>query len=424
MSEIELVAERPVAGGRMLARHEGAIVLVSGTVPGERIRARIERKGKGVTWASTVEVLEAGPARRDPALQADCGGLIFAHVQYEHQLSFKAEIIADAFRRIAKHPLDRTVSVTGSPETGYRLRARLHLKGGRAVFFRDGSHTPCDPASTGQLRSDALSAVGAAVDCLDPQQLGRCAGVIVTENVVGNGRLIHFEPAEHASIVASAEAFASVEASGITTSYKGGLVTIAGLDRVLDTADELFGELRPEAVPPATRWRRGPLSFFQGNRYLIGSLAAEVLASVRGDRIADCYAGVGLFGVPLARGGRTVIAVEGDPHSADDLAVNARECDGRLTVQRDTVEHILPSLGRASIDTVIVDPPRTGLSDAARRAVGGGLAPRLIYVSCDTATLARDVRSLVESGYRLTGLRAFDLFPNTPHVETVAVFDR
>jgi tRNA/tmRNA/rRNA uracil-C5-methylase (TrmA/RlmC/RlmD family) len=132
---------------------------------------------------------------------------------------------------------------------------------------------------------------------------------------------------------------------------------------------------------------------------------------------------VGLFSAPLAAMGRLeVSAVEGDRASGADLRDNARPLEPRLRVHVSGVEDYLASRTSAP-ETVIVDPPRTGMSKAALERVGRLQAPRIVYVSCDPPTLARDARRLLDAGYRLRSLRAFDLFPNTPHVESLAVFD-
>ncbi len=139
--------------------------------------------------------------------------------------------------------------------------------------------------------------------------------------------------------------------------------------------------------------------------------------------VLDLYAGVGLFSVSLAMTGRErVTAVEGDRASVRDLMENAAACGPSLRVIGESVEDFLKA-GRRPAATIIVDPPRTGISRAAIDAVVRSRAPRIVYVSCDPPTMARDARRLLDGGYRLTGLRAFDLFPNTPHVETVGVFD-
>src|SRR5688500_15396103 len=132
---IEIVIDKPAAGGRMLARHEGQVVLVWGAIPGERVRARIERVGKGVLYADTVEVLDASADRRDAGPDWRCGGNVLAHVAYERQRQLKGEIIRDAFGRIGRVPLATPPAVMGSPEQGYRMRARLHARHGRLGFY-------------------------------------------------------------------------------------------------------------------------------------------------------------------------------------------------------------------------------------------------------------------------------------------------
>ncbi len=140
--------------------------------------------------------------------------------------------------------------------------------------------------------------------------------------------------------------------------------------------------------------------------------------------VVDLYAGVGLFSISLAHAGREgIVAVEGNRTSVNDLMANASACGQSVRVVVGSVEDFLAS-SRSDAHTIIVDPPRTGMSRAAMEAVIRAAARRVVYVSCDPPTLARDARRLLDAGYRLSSLRAFDLFPNTPHVETICVFDR
>src|SRR6185312_5063630 len=155
---LELTIDRAVAGGRMLARHDGQVVLVRGAIPGERVRVRIERRQKKVLFAEVADVLTASEDRRAPACDLACGGSSYAHIGYDRQRALKAEIIGDAFRRIAKLPITPP-EVLASPESGYRMRARLHASGGQVGFYREGTHTICDAGSTGQLRPDTVAAV-------------------------------------------------------------------------------------------------------------------------------------------------------------------------------------------------------------------------------------------------------------------------
>jgi len=136
-----LAIERPAAGGRMIARHEGAIVFVSGAIPGEVVDAEIEKVQRGTAWAATREVLERSPDRLDGAPDGACGGSVFAHIAYERQRQIKSAIIDDAFRRIGRITLDSPAEVVASPVDGYRMRARLHMRNGRIGFFREGTHS-------------------------------------------------------------------------------------------------------------------------------------------------------------------------------------------------------------------------------------------------------------------------------------------
>jgi tRNA/tmRNA/rRNA uracil-C5-methylase (TrmA/RlmC/RlmD family) len=173
------------------------------------------------------------------------------------------------------------------------------------------------------------------------------------------------------------------------------------------------------------RLRRHAASFFQGNRFLVGTLASAVADAVPDGPVWDLYAGVGLFAACLcARGHDRVTAVEGNPVSGADLAANAAPFGGRLAVERRAVEDALAATPLPAEAAVIVDPPRTGLSKAVGQALAASAASRVVYVSCDVATLGRDLKLLRGGGFELEALSAFDLFPNTAHVEALAVLRR
>jgi tRNA/tmRNA/rRNA uracil-C5-methylase (TrmA/RlmC/RlmD family) len=420
---IEVIVERPVAGGRMLARHDGAVVLVAGAIPGERVRARVTRATRSVTLAETIEVLEASPDRRTPGGDPRCGGMFYAHIAYGRQRQLKGEVIADAFRRLGKLTLDAPPEVAASPETGYRLRARLHVRHGRAGFFLEGTHTLCDAAATGQLRADTWAAVESLLSGFG-HRLGACESLIVAENVSATERVVHLDPKPGARIDDAAIDVATlVGVNGITAGIGGRIAPLGGSLAVTDTASDLFFDAPP--VPADVTWTRRAASFFQGNRYLTGSLVAHVLRSAAGAaRVVDLYAGVGLFAVAFAASGARVVAIEGDRTATMDLEGNARPWGDRLVVEHRPVEDPIRHSPAARPDVVVLDPPRTGASRDALAGVIAFQATRVVYVSCDPPTLARDAAHLGDAGYVLQSIAGFDLFPNTPHVETVAVFDR
>jgi 23S rRNA (uracil1939-C5)-methyltransferase len=171
--------------------------------------------------------------------------------------------------------------------------------------------------------------------------------------------------------------------------------------------------------------RRHVRVFFQGNRYLVGALVSHVVGLVpKGSPVLDLYAGAGLFAVvaAMARGAR-VTAVEGDRLAALDLQANAVQADGRVVAVHHPVETFVRTT-RARPHAVILDPPRTGLSREALDGVARLGARTIVYVSCDVATLARDLRRLREAGYKVRSVAGFDMFPNTPHVETVVDMEK
>jgi 23S rRNA (uracil1939-C5)-methyltransferase len=422
--ELPLVIEKPAAGGRMIARHDGQVVLVSGAIPGERVVARIEQVRGGVAYAATTRIEEPSTDRRPGAGEGTCGGNVLSHVVYERQLRLKAEIVADAFARIAKLPLEQAVPVRPSPERGYRMRARLHVRGRRIGFFREGTHDLCDAATTGQL-------LPATLDVLELLQsrLGDEARTIreleVGENVPATERAVLVEiapgtPASDAQRLPRSFDVAGVTGLVVTRPEAPQFVAGRGHPHVSDALD-----LTVDEASARVRLRRHVAAFFQGNRFLLQPLVETVLGLTRPGGLIDLYAGAGLFGVSYAALGRgPVVAVEGDRQAAGDLRDNAAPLADLMRVVPHAVEDFLVRSPKAGAATLLVDPPRTGMSKAAAQMVVAAGAPRVVYVSCDVATLARDVRRFVDTGYRLMRIEAFDLFPNTAHVESVVVLER
>jgi 23S rRNA (uracil1939-C5)-methyltransferase len=367
-----------------------------------------------------VEVASAD--RREVFADPLCGGCLYAHIAYPRQLDIKALVIADAFGRIGHLELPAAaVRVAHSPEEGYRMRARLHVRGQHLGFFREGTHELCDARTTRQL-------LPATCDVLDRVMAGaRSLGIHavreieLSENADASNRVVHLE-AGSALDVGALDPIAAVDGlTGTTLSRRseaGSRVTIvAGSAHVTDTV--AIGDHAPIEL------RRHVLTFFQGNRYLLKDLVSHVIGQIEpGSDVIDLYAGAGLFAVSAAAiRGAHVTAVEGDRFAAADLEANVRAAGGGVTAVHQGVEGFVASLRHAPA-ALIVDPPRTGMSREALAGVIGLRAGRIVYVSCDVATLARDVRRLVDVGYAIERLDAFDLFPNTPHVEAVVVLER
>ena len=418
---LTLEIEKPAAGGRMLARHHGQVVLVWGAIPGEHVTARVDRASKDVLYAETLEVLQPSTDRRAAPADWRCGGSVLAHVSYPRQLTLKGEIIRDAFARIGRIPLESRPHVTGSPEQGYRMRARLHVRGTRVGFVREGTHELCDAGPTGQLLESTIAWISFAQDWLGRERVAGLISLELAENVDASGRVAHLE-LEPGSDGVRFGGLAGIGLTGLSAQVtdRRAIVQVQGVPTVTDVI-----HTTPEDPTATLQLQHRARSFFQANRFLLETLAQRVVALVTDGPIVDLYAGVGLFGLSLAAAGRRdVIVVEGDPISGRDLETNAGPYADRVRVVRSSVEEFSRGRPLGADTTVIVDPPRTGMSKEALRNVLKAQAGRIVYVSCDVATLARDARLLVEAGYRLEHLSGLDLFPNTAHVEAICAFDR
>ena len=392
----------------MIARHDGAIVFVSGAMPGEIVDAEGEKVQRGTAWAATRAIVERSPDRLDGAPDGACGGSVFAHIAYERQRQIKSAIVEDALRRIGRITLESPVEVVGSPVDGYRMRSRLHVRDARIGFFREGTHSLCDAGPTRQLRDDTIAVIRRLEAGFARESRQQVSDIEIAENIDASQRAIHFEllPDADASRLAAVAQVDGV--AGASCAHAENPWTM-----------ELFGSTTVSDQILDARIDRHVRSFFQGNRYLLTPFVEWVLGHVSSGPLVDLYAGVGLFSLTAKNAGAgPITAVEGDPIASRDLKRNA---GGDMTVLEIPVEKFRT---REKIATTIVDPPRTGMSKEALARVTELGAPGVVYVSCDVATLARDARVLLDAGYRIVSTRAFDLFPNTAHVETIISFSR
>jgi 23S rRNA (uracil1939-C5)-methyltransferase len=256
---------------------------------------------------------------------------------------------------------------------------------------------------------------------MPPSVYGGVAAIEIAETIPGDARACHLEL--HAGVDASRYGPLAEGLSGLSAQRADSPAAeqLAGTPIVVDTVP-----LGNEEGSPRLRLQRDVRAFFQGNRFLLEPFVRHVASLVPAGPVLDLYAGVGLFGLALAALGRgPVTLVEGDPIGGADLAANARPLAESVHVHRLSVEDYLRAAGRcAPGTTAIVDPPRTGMSRDALVGLIDAQPSRIVYVSCDVATLARDTRLLLEAGFELGDITGVDLFPNTAHVESVVRFHR
>ncbi|MBI4465787.1 MAG: 23S rRNA (uracil(1939)-C(5))-methyltransferase RlmD, partial [Acidobacteria bacterium] len=417
---LDVVIEKMVYGGEGLARTPQGVLLVGGVLPGERAKVQIEEKRHGVRRARLRELLVASPERVIPDCPyfGRCGGCQYQYASYQRQLELKREILIECFERIGKLRLEIPVTLVPSEPWHYRNRTRFQIEKQAAAFqigyFELSSHRLC-PVERCPISAPAINA---AIEKLNQ-------GVGASHFPDGKAEIELFASDSGQALLATVyspaappENFGEMLMSAIPE------VKSVGWFEKLSRRQKVWGEGFIVYHVGEFHYRVSHDSFFQTNRFLPESMIRAALGDLEGTRALDLYAGVGFFTIPLARRFAQVTAVEAHAASAQDLATNAGVVGTRARACHSNVEKFLSGVTK-KWDAVVVDPPRSGLN----RVVIGHLCrlrtPRLVYVSCDPTTLARDLKALMEGAeYRIRSLHLVDQFPQTFHVETVVHLDQ
>ncbi|WP_447977396.1 23S rRNA (uracil(1939)-C(5))-methyltransferase RlmD [Candidatus Nitrospira bockiana] len=419
---VSCTIEKLVQGGRGLARLDGRVVLVRGAIPGETVAVALEESRKGYVEGSVVDVLSPS-SERVPApcpVYQQCGGCQMQHVAYEAQLRFKREILTETLARVGKIQLAEIPPVVPSPAP-YGARSTVRFAVGRTEagymlgFRRQGSHALVETGGC-LLVPEAIRDVAEQVH----RRLGRPGMLPVSLHEVEIRRSsttsslllsFHVGPASRAQAHALFVRFADLTGVvGQVVEGPEGRRWVHGQDYLEDRLGEIV-------------FRISHRSFMQANWALAAHLARTIREWVNpapGLRLLELFAGIGLFGLPLARAGALVTEVEANRWALADARHTARVNHiGRCRFRHAEAERFLSEAAAGTYDLVLVDPPRTGLTDAALTGLVRVAAPRLLYLSCDPATLARDLGRLTGGGYRITRIQPFDMFPQTAHLETL-----
>ena len=430
---MQLTIEKLIYGGDGLARMPadeqgpGKVVFVPFVLKGERIEAALVEQRPGFARARADQVIESSPIRIAPRCPyfTRCGGCHYQHASYEDQLEIKTEILKENLRRIAKIELDVELKVHSSPPWNYRNRTRLRIQTVPEFaigYYRFGSHELL-PVEECPISSPLINRAIAAM-----WQMGR-AGHIVE----GIAEIEFFANSDDTQLLVQVLCSPKTLAAAVDNwaeklrSELPQLLGVVGF-RQARSGSSAWTRAEPERIAAVggenltykTRrasYRVSAGSFFQVNRHLTDELVTIVTEGCSGGMALDLYAGVGLFSTVLNREFDRVIAVESSQTSFADLQYNSPT---NLKVVRATVEQYLPEkAAKLRPDLVVVDPPRNGLGGRVLHGLVGLKAPRITYVSCDPATLARDLKHLIAAGYKLEQAHLVDLFPQTYHLESV-----
>ena len=371
-----------VYGGEGLARIEGRVVLVPSVLPGESVRVDA---GKDV-HASLIEVLTPAAERVTPAcpLFTTCGGCHYQHAPYDYQLARKVEILREQLQRVGKIKFEGEIEVISGPPLGYRNRAQFHVAHGKIGYLAARSHELVPVEGECPVSSPRLNL--ALADMRHKLSDPRFPRFVDTLEIFTNETDVQINVLESERAVARRfyEWTESKQAIDYATS---------------------FGTFRVSSK-----------SFFQVNRFLVEKLVEAAVPEQGGESALDLYAGVGLFALPMARRFQSVTAVETGSSAAHDLEFNASRAELAVKVEQARVEDYLERL-QATPDFVLADPPRAGLGKDVVGHLQRLAPPRVTIVSCDPATLARDLAGL--AGYQIESLTMVDLFPQTYHLEAV-----
>lgn len=417
--------EKLVYGGDGLAHHDGQTLFVPQVLPGELVQIEVTSRKKKIAWGRVQSVLEPSPSRVRPPCPyfGQCGGCQYQHIPYEAQLRYKAEILRETLSRIGGVRWDDEITVLASPPLGYRNRTQWKVRpadsngqhGARIGYFEAGSTRMCAVEQC-PIASPKLEQTLAALNALSAS--GELSGVDEIEafaDAADEKVLLNISARE---LTVSPEALESALRSAIP-----GTESILVHDRHSDKF-ELFGNGFLLYSTGEFDYRVGHLSFFQINRFLTGNLIEAVTAEARGRLALDLFAGVGLFTVPLARRFERVIGVESNLAAVKDLEANLRASGGASPTSRHTSAEAFLSRWRDTPDLVVLDPPRAGVEPTALARLKK-LAPRQItYLSCDPATLARDLGTLTgrrenTGPYEISSIYLFDIFPQSYHMEAL-----
>lgn len=384
---VETRIDTLAAGGDGVGRMpDGRALFVAFAAPGDTVRVRVIESKKRFARGRIEEIREPAAGRATPVCEVFgvCGGCSWQHLDYATQLEAKGSIVRDALVRIGHFDIPSPVPMTASPQAyAYRNRARVVQSGAELGYRRRRSHRVC-----------AVERCPVLVPPLE-RALSRIAET------------------------AASHPTAREEEWELSAGADGG----TRWDRVGDTA---AARTSVEMRAGADRLRISGGVFAQGNAFLLDALVAAVArAAERGASVVELFAGAGLLTLQLSRHFDCVFALESNRRAVEDLAFNLRTA-GRTNVfvHAGRVEETLVGLDIHRPDAAVLDPPRTGVPSEALAALIAMEPRRIVYLSCDPATLARDLARLRDDGYRLLRVEGFDLFPQTPHVEALAVLER
>ncbi len=422
MESFTVRVEKLVYGGEGLGYHSGKPVFVPFVLPGEVVEVFPTEESRKLIRGLPGAVQEAAAERIQPGCPyfARCGGCHYQHLDYEKQLALKVGILRETLRRLGKIDWSGEITAHASPPWNYRNRIQLKFAPHPAIpeslqvgFHRAGSHQLCGVEQC-PVSSPKLNQVVAALNRLSREH--KLPLNLRGAEVFADDRDATF----WLTLTAPGHAYDRTALLEHLRTALDGLLSVQFHETATDARHtDGLGWIYYQVGAHRLRVSHG--SFFQVNRHLLPLLVERVTDGLEGNVALDLFAGVGLFTRALAEKLRRVVAVESNPHAASDLAANVAEASNVESRAAGVEEFLRGAPGKC--DAVVLDPPRAGLGAGVIEPLLELAPPRLLYLSCDPATLARDLQRLLPT-YRLASLELIDLFPQTFHIEVLARLER
>ena len=424
---MQILIKKIVYPGRSLADLDGKVVFTDEGLPGEVVEVEPVKEKASYIEARTVRIVEPSARRVEPKCGHFRACSPWQTMEYALQLEVKGGQVREIFSRELKIELDRLEVVPSPKIWGYRNRARYHVlrqdNGPFAAYHEPGSEAAFIRTERCELVPDEMNGLlGAVIGGIGRGDLRGVTDVEIRRSAADGRMLVSLGVGSGPDLGAVREVF-----SGLKDDFP--LAGIVGLlnDRKKTSEVPLLGKGFIEENVAGTRFRIGARSFFQVNVEQLTAVAGELrrIAAAAGEpRIADLYCGIGTFGVLLAPGAKEVFGVESEEANIRFLKRNLTQNGvGNYAVCEGTSEEWIEEILDRNIDLVILDPPRKGVEAGLARALAEDPVRTLIYLSCNPATLARDLKTLL-GAYELAEVKVFDFFPHTPHIETLTILNR
>ncbi len=408
MRNLILKADRPAYGGLFISRHEGKVVMIKGALlPGETVEVGIDDEKKDYITASVRKIIEPSPHRIEPSCKyfGSCGGCHFQHMPYNLQIRIKEEILRDCLKRLGMIETALSEPVIDNNPWNYRLRGQFKASRGKAGFYRANSREVVDiedcPLMVKEI-GESFRKARYLLKAIKIKEIHITAG----DSLIALIKTPQFNNSS-AQWNRLAGGFLNAGFSGLFIEMKNKKLLRYGADYTVLNLEDL-------------QYTVSPMSFFQSNwgvnRRVI-SFINNNLQPIKDKKVLDIYSGAGNFSMPAAAAGAEVTAVEGNPFAIED---------GKRNLEINNISNCRFILSPAAeyhpedrFDILILDPPRAGLSNKGMNRVLASAPERIVYISCNPATFARDLRKLTGK-YDIESIRMVDFFPQTYHIESLA----